>query len=1426
MNYKEFQKAAIKKIVAGYESGEKNNRFLVADEVGLGKTIIAKGTIRCLFYFEYLKQNCPDCFEYNVLYLCSNLNIAEQNKIKLGVSKQDRASLIEDVIFGEKSFEEYKGNCNEKGSSVENRTTMLLKKLLDNVSEGKEQHFQVIQVGELRKACVEIYGEDAIGEREKKVGKVEFHKTLRLNIIPITTKTSIEIKGKGHRLEREFILEILRKMERLSNLSGGPESAEKKILREFQNHLETIRKKYPELQNEEKFKKSLSQNDITLSDEEEKKEWQKLRQQFALASVEMLKYDFVIMDEFQNFSEILNRANETEVRKKSYTEKAGYILEVLNLSDKDKDWAERIKANYIAEGMGEAEECFKLSEDEKAFWESELKDRDFREIRDIDALIERFTEIAEKRTEWNPEFKNIEEEDKLKAAALEFVKSILLRKEPDDVNKVYMRFSNDSSSFLWSAIERIDLENDKEKYQKSATELYREKALNKNYLLPWWDTLSFETDYRQLRKCGRINWGGISKKQVPFRYLLNLHYATKDSEADTNIPYLILNCFINYCTDMKTKIYLWQYAYLLTKCLAKDGNWQCYSVAQLEPMRKMLGTYVINNRMSQDLDEKCENIVIEKIFQNEFQEGKYTRILMLSATPFRMYLSESSDEENNANIIEVCDFLDTNAKSGLGNKLVNYKNQLLQFAQGTGWNRVVTSENEKSDLDKVVEQKEIFQESMNQMFTRMERFAILRELVEGWFRQQAEGKKEDELACGHIKELFEYIKQAQEIEGKSSLIAYAEDAPYMGTFMHGIKKTVQSGTQSNNGKKGKEINAQNQNEMREESGQEINSEIDGYMWKAGFNSRVKEGKVLFDEDSYLYLTKNKFEQKKEPLGLWHGVYEGALEKILDLDSVDTPSLQNHPGAARLLWIPSCVSVKNEKLQGAFAEHKDYGKTIIFSRLVQVPRMIAGLTGYEVLRRLSLMIESKTKDVVLERVLNAFGVEATGEDSTYQKLDKLLVKLTDKLGKKLLAQADEIDKQSKDILGICGGALERYICKYLEKQQAERCEQEAEFEKILVCPGEADKEKLNILADSLAKNLVNKVLLNRQQGMFAIWASEGFWDGKREGQEVVESEVAEVFLEDCRRKVLQYCEHGCLSDVLDEWLYICLEGEQDPGEFLGVKTALGNVNCLSFIDVTNLSVSLYENDGMGRAINSMVKPGISEQGNTEQQGEKIRTFYARCVGMSKDDDKVSSIKNLQQSFNAPFAPFVFATTSMGQEGLDFHHYADRIIHWRLPANPVDFEQREGRINRYHCLALRKKLIEWYGDNSREDVYESFQEAFQKATETLLRPGQDCKQKTVENQKIKCSVMQCGLVPDWVLLNPDKSESVSIKRVVPYFYLSKTNEDFHKNLKVLQLYRSVIGQTDPEEVMERLMTHRTPEEVESLFVDFSPYNVVDK
>lgn len=64
--------------------------------------------------------------------------------------------------------------------------------------------------------------------------------------------------------------------------------------------------------------------------------------------------------------------------------------------------------------------------------------------------------------------------------------------------------------------------------------------------------------------------------------------------------------------------------------------------------------------------------------------------------------------------------------------------------------------------------------------------------------------------------------------------------------------------------------------------------------------------------------------------------------------------------------------------------------------------------------------------------------------------------------------------------------------------------------------------------------------------------------------------------------------------------------------------------------------------------------------------------------------------IRRSFNSPFWPHVLATTSVGQEGLDFHTWCARVLHWDLPSNPLDMEQREGRIQRYAGLAIRRRL----------------------------------------------------------------------------------------------------------------------------------------
>src|SRR3954464_4267956 len=70
--------------------------------------------------------------------------------------------------------------------------------------------------------------------------------------------------------------------------------------------------------------------------------------------------------------------------------------------------------------------------------------------------------------------------------------------------------------------------------------------------------------------------------------------------------------------------------------------------------------------------------------------------------------------------------------------------------------------------------------------------------------------------------------------------------------------------------------------------------------------------------------------------------------------------------------------------------------------------------------------------------------------------------------------------------------------------------------------------------------------------------------------------------------------------------------------------------------------------------------------------------------------VSRADQVRTAFNSPFWPFVLATTSVGQEGLDFHNYCHAVMHWNLPANPVDMEQREGRVHRYKGHAVRRNV----------------------------------------------------------------------------------------------------------------------------------------
>ena len=76
---KDFQRDTVKRIMELYEQGQ--NRILVSDEVGLGKTLIAKGVIAK--FIKLRKKENDDLVK--VVYICSNAAIAQQNLDKLSI---------------------------------------------------------------------------------------------------------------------------------------------------------------------------------------------------------------------------------------------------------------------------------------------------------------------------------------------------------------------------------------------------------------------------------------------------------------------------------------------------------------------------------------------------------------------------------------------------------------------------------------------------------------------------------------------------------------------------------------------------------------------------------------------------------------------------------------------------------------------------------------------------------------------------------------------------------------------------------------------------------------------------------------------------------------------------------------------------------------------------------------------------------------------------------------------------------------------------------------------------------------------------------------------------------------------------------------------------------------------------------------------
>lgn len=170
--------------------------------------------------------------------------------------------------------------------------------------------------------------------------------------------------------------------------------------------------------------------------------------------------------------------------------------------------------------------------------------------------------------------------------------------------------------------------------------------------------------------------------------------------------------------------------------------------------------------------------------------------------------------------------------------------------------------------------------------------------------------------------------------------------------------------------------------------------------------------------------------------------------------------------------------------------------------------------------------------------------------------------------------------------------------------------------------------------------------------------------------------------------------------------------------------------------------------------------------------------------------------LRQAFNSPFWPHVLCTTSVGQEGLDFHQWCRRIVHWDLPSDPVDFEQREGRIARYASLAVRQSLAEAH---SREALATSAAGSpFARLLDIARRQPSG----------------PTGLERWWL---PEKGRPISVSFDWRFSLRSTRREQM---LKDLLYYRLALGQPDPDAFLGMLSRiGAEAEDARSLAIDLS-------
>jgi hypothetical protein len=763
-------------------------------------------------------------------------------------------------------------------------------------------------------------------------------------------------------------------------------------------------------------------------------------------------------------------------------------------------------------------------------------------------------------------------------------------------------------------------------------------------------------------------------------------------------------------------------------------------------------------------------------------------MLLLSATPYRMYTQDADDEDHYSDFIKTAEFLlqDESKVAELKSGLRAFRKGLEGLGNGDGQSLREARDRVQSVLAKVIARTERVE------FTKR-RDALLKE------------------HAAHLSVTPEGLRQIRSIDlvaqalDAGDMVSYWKSAPYLLSFMRDYK-------------------------LKRELAERSEAADDSLV--AAIANAKKAGLSPRQINTY---------RRIDPAN-------ASLGKLIE-QTVNR-------GLWRLLWMPPTLAYWD--LEGAFSNVPDVTKRLIFSSWTVAPTAISALCSYEAERRARALAQTEipynrmsqrhsqplqfrvdhderedrsagmpTLSLVYPCVTIAKGFDplqsAIGLGpgrATLHRVQELASEYAGLIRKELVGKQEAKGRSLSwqwAALGVLdrslkSEALDTWVDTVAGWQELIPLDERASsgFQAHInewreVCQnagqlGDLPRNFDDVLVEHALGNPAICALRSLKRITGLAWEDEILLSCAASIAEAFRSlfngPAAEPVVRDGRgnlpywRCVLQYCAEGNLQAVLDEYFHQLKEslGLVDASPERLAREIAKTVSSALKIRTSQVRVDHV------RARKSPNRVDIDDFG--------MRCHFAMRLGEleSETDGAVIRAGQVRTAFNSPFRPFVLATTSIGQEGLDFHPYCHSVTHWNLPSNPVDLEQREGRVHRYKGHAIRKNVVQAFG----LETLAAFWRPDEDPWDVLFRRAYDTRPDKSND-----------LTPYWIY-----EGNAFIERHVPLLPFSREVSQLKRLKRSLAVYRLAFGQPRQEDLVGLLEDHYDGQKIEEFAISLLP------